>query len=144
RLPLLINTLLMHLQHRGTFKACEAIRRIMRELPQQDLPYMPWVLREAQTIARRRTWVPPRAEELLQVIRRQEARLIYNGDHLLEILIESLKRLEAKLQGETPAAIDVWNDPTDKQTGKKVYTPKDENRFSDYVKRHFDEDLVQR
>jgi hypothetical protein len=55
------------------------------------------------------------------------------------VLVESLKRLEAKLQGETPAAIDLWN-----EIEKNVYSPKDENRFSDYVKRHLDEDLRQR
>lgn len=58
---------------------------------------------------------------------------------LLEVLIESLKRLEAKLQGETPAAIDLWD-----ETKKNVYKPKDENGFSDYVKRHLNEDLKER
>ena len=143
-LALLRNDLLTHLQHRGTFEACNAIRQIMRELPEQELPYMPWVLREAQDMARRRTWTPPRVEELLQVVRRQEARLVQNGDHLLEVLIESLERLDEKLQRETPAAIDVWNETTDKHTKKKVYTPKDENRFSDYVKRYLEEDLTRR
>ncbi|GHO65585.1 hypothetical protein KSC_044770 [Ktedonobacter sp. SOSP1-52] len=146
RLSMLRNTILTYLQRRGTFIACEAIHYIMQELPEPapDLPYMPWVLREAQIIARQSTWIPLRAEELLQVIRSQETRLVHNGDHLLDVLIESLQRLEAKLQGETPAAIDLWNDPTDKQAKKRIYTPKDENQFSDYVKRHLDEDLVRR
>jgi hypothetical protein len=35
--------------------------------------------------------------------------LVQSADQLLEVVLESLKRLEAKLQEETPAAIDLWN-----------------------------------
>jgi hypothetical protein len=56
-------------------------------------------------------------------------------------LIESLERLELKLQGETPAARDLW----DKNNGKNnLFRPIDENAFSDYVKRFLDEDLKSR
>ena len=55
---------------------------------------------------------------------------------MIDALVESLKRLEAKLQGETPAAIDLWN-----ETGRDIYRPKDEGRLSDYVKRQVEEDL---
>jgi hypothetical protein len=47
-----------------------------------------------------------------------------------------------KLQDETPAAIDLWNEC--KVNNKTIYRPKDENRLSDYVKRYLDEDLRQR
>lgn len=59
-----------------------------------------------------------------------------NGEQLLEVVIESLRRLEGKLQGETPAAPDLWNKRDD-----RTYRPKDEEAFSDYVKRHLQEDL---
>jgi hypothetical protein len=62
---------------------------------------------------------------------------VQNGEQLLAVLVNSLKRLQQKLQGETPRAIDLWN-----ENGE--YTPKDENRFSDYIKSHLDEDLKQR
>ena len=130
-------SILRQLQQRGTHKACEAIRRIASELP--ELEWLKWTLLEAQNITRRRTWIPPRPGDILKVGADQQARLVQSGGQLLDVLTESLKRLEAKLQGETPAAIDLWN-----EMSRGVYRPKDENRLSDYVKRHLDDDLRQR
>jgi len=48
-------------------------------------------------------------------------------------------RLEVELQGETPAAHDLWNEIT-----KDRYQPKDEMRLSDYVKRYFERDIRDR
>lgn len=131
------DSLLRHLKERGTPQACEAIQRIAREL--SELAWLKWTLLEAQDITRRRTWVPPRPLDILKIANNQQRRLVQNGDHLLDVLIESLKRLEAKLQDETPAAIFLWN-----EIGKGVYRPKNENSFSDYAKIHLDEDLKQR
>jgi hypothetical protein len=54
----------------------------------------------------------------------------------LQIVIESLERLNAKLQGETPAVAFLWN----KQADGKL-RPKDENELSDFVKLHLEDDL---
>lgn len=131
------DSLLVHLRQRGTPKACDCIRRIAQEFPESS--WLKWILAEAQNITRQRTWMPPQPGDILKIACNQEARLVQNGEHLLEVLIESLKRLEARLQGETPAAIDLWN-----QIGPNEYRPKDENNLSDYVKRHLDDDLRQR
>jgi hypothetical protein len=53
--------------------------------------------------------------------------------HLLRAVIASLRRLEGKLHGVTPAVVDLWN----------KNAPKDENAFSDYIARHLNEDLKQ-
>ena len=58
---------------------------------------------------------------------------------LLSVLIESLKRLEAKLHGETPAVEYLWD-----RVDQNGYKPKDENLLSNYVKIHLDEDLGSR
>ncbi len=129
--------LLDHLKQRGTPKACNAIQQIINEFP--ELNWLKWVLHEAQDIMRRQTWIPPKPCEILKMASNQSISLVQNGDQLIEVLTESLKRLECKLQNETPAAIDLWN-----EIKKNVYRPKDENRFSDYVKRHLDEDLNKR
>lgn len=128
------NSILSHLKNRGTFDSCEAIRKIAREL--SELDWLKWTLLEAKINARRHTWVPHRPDKILKMAANQELRLVNNGDQLLDVLIESLKRLEAKLHGETPAAAYLWNE--------NPYRPKDENRFSDYIKIHLDEDLRQR
>ena len=39
---------------------------------------------------------------------------------MIDALVESLKRLEAKLQGETPAAIDLWNETGRVFIGEKM------------------------
>lgn len=127
--------LLDQLKQRGTPKACDAIQQIINEFP--ELNWLKWVLHEAQDIMRRQTWIPPKPCEILKMASNQSIRLVQNGDQLLEVLIESLKRLEIKLQAKPqPAAIDLWN-----EVEKNIYRPKDENRFSDYVKRYLVEDL---
>jgi hypothetical protein len=69
-----------------------------------------------------------------------DRRLIQNADQLLEAVIESVRRLESKLQSaEPPAAIDLWD-----KVGDGRFRPKDEERLSDYLKRHLDADLGER
>jgi predicted NACHT family NTPase len=129
--------ILENLKQRGTQKACGAILRIISELP--ELTWLKWTLAQAQAITRRRTWKPPRIEDIMKIASNQQLRLIQNGDQLLDVLIESLKGLEKKLRAETPASRDIWD-----RVGNKVFRPIEENEFSDYIKRHLDEDLKQR
>ncbi len=126
------DSILRHLQNRGTYQACESIQRIAAKFPELD--WLKWTLFEAQTIARRLTWTPPRVDDILRLAKDNLNRLIQNGNQLLDVLIESLKRLEAKLQGETPFVQFLW----DKNR------PKDEHQFSDFVKIHLDDDLRHR
>lgn len=134
------NAILNHLKNRGTCKACEEIRRVARELP--EISWLKYSLLTAKEIFLRQTWTPLQPKYILQIVADKRVRLVQNGDQLLEALIESLERLDMKLQDETPAAIDLWNEC--KVNNKTIYRPKDENRLSDYVKRYLDEDLRQR
>jgi hypothetical protein len=113
-----------------------------------DLGYMKYHLREAEELMRRNTWVPCAPAEILQLTRDPDARLVRNGADLLDVLEESLSRLESRLQGETPAAIDLWNDaakgPAETTKKGKVFRPKNEPALSDYIKRHLDLDLRER
>ena len=131
------DVILRHLQERGTPQACEAIRRIARELPELD--WLKWTLLEAQAVTRRQTWIPPHPEHILAIAGNQQGRLVQSGEQLLDVLVESLQELEKRLQGETPQAEFLWD-----RVEKNVYKPKDENSFSNYVKDHFDRDLRQR
>ncbi|MGA2327332.1 MAG: hypothetical protein ABSH05_13700 [Bryobacteraceae bacterium] len=140
-------SLLGHLADRGTPKACQAIQRVIAARP--ELYWLKWYLKNAQELTRRNTWVPIPPEELIRLGSSASARWIRDGNDLTEVVVESLGRLQALLQGETPAAIDLWNetgrrrdDATKK--GRKVFTPKDEPALSDYIKRHLDQDLRDR
>jgi hypothetical protein len=128
------NNLLHILQQKGTVASVKALQHIQERLPANE--WIRWMVFEAQNITRRMTWTPPHPAELLSLNRSREARLVESGAQLLDIIIESLQRLEHSLQGETPAAIDLWNEGP--------YRPKDENRLSDYVKRHLVRDLCER
>ena len=130
------NNLLTHLKMQGTPEACEAIRKIIHEFPRLD--WLKWTLLEAQNITRRSTWVPPHPNDILKMAKSTNSRLVQGGNQLLDVLIESLRCLEAKLQGETPASQFLWNQASEK---KGLFIPKDENAFSDFVKLHLEEDL---
>jgi hypothetical protein len=139
--------LLQQLKERGTKEACRALERIVSQTGEQDQARMQWILLEAQTLARRRTWLPYHPANLLEVIANRRVRLVQNAEQLLDVVIESLQRLEATFRDETPAWRDVWDRlpsatsdaPT--STGRRTYRPIDENEFSDYIKRHLQADL---
>lgn len=130
------DSILRVLEKRGTKEACSAIAEIQNELPHLD--WVKWYLLEAQNNMRRKAWVPIKPGELLALMKSKRSRFIQSGECLINCILESLDGLELKLQGETPAAIDLWNHVNGK------YTPKDENAFSDYVKRYLEEDLNNR
>ncbi len=126
------NYIPQRLQVRGTSQACEALRRIIRELPELK-DKLRWRLLEAEALVRRQAWVPPEPKDILRVTSNHESHLVLSGDQLLDVLVESLRRLDQKLQGETPAAFLLWD--------QVVSRPKDENALSDYLKLYLEEDL---
>lgn len=166
------DSLLTHLQNRATVQAAEELNRISIELPQVHLLAKRYMLDTKALI--RRKWKPLSSSQILKLASNKKARVVQNGEHLLDIIYEALTRLETRFQGKTgeiASAIDLWNEvsgstikdiTTDllKQLDKKfeanfsnaktllfalgknfLYTPKDENRISDYIKRFLDIDL---
>ena len=132
------DAMLRQLQDRGTPEACAAIEHIIETFP-GFYDRLKWLRHRARELTRARTWTPPRPVDILNLASHPELRLIQGGDQLIEVIVESLERLQQKLHGETPAAIDLWNE----MPGGK-YKPKDEPRMSDYVKRHLQDDLKDR
>jgi hypothetical protein len=122
------------LKLKGTFDACEALRRVRHELPQLD--WLKWVQADAELQARRESWISPQPAHILSILRDPEKRLVQSGEHLLQVVIESLKRLEAKLHGETPSVQFLWI-----PTGQEKSKPRDEPALSDFLKLHLEEDL---
>lgn len=131
-------TLLTRLKVMGTPKACDAVRRIIEVLPCQH--WIRWVLMEAQNNTRQKMWIPPQPKHILEMTANAENRIIQDGTQLLDVLIESLKRLETVLHDETSRVQFLWND--DFLTHE--HWPKDETSLSDYVKSHFDDDIRKR
>jgi predicted NACHT family NTPase len=131
------NAIVQLLTHRGSFRACEAIKRIQRELP--ELGWLKWVQVDAEAEARRVTWVPAQPQDIVKLAVDHEMRLVQSGDQLLQVLVESLERFQALLQGERPEAPFLWDN-----VSKSDAKPKDENMFSDYVIAFLNKDLKQK
>ena len=94
------------------------------------MDWLKWTLLEAQAITRRQTWQPLQPKDLLAIVSDQQRRLVQSGRQLLDVLVESLQRLEEDLQGETPQVEFLWDRP------QGVCRPKDENAFSIYCRVH--------
>jgi hypothetical protein len=124
----------------GSPEACRALERLNRELPGQELLRL--LLLRAQEALRLREWQPPSPLELLKLLGSRWARLVGSGTQLLEVLLESLERLQAELHGETPALKFLWNES--KAGSEPDYTPKEENDLSDWIKHHLVKDLAGR
>lgn len=115
--------------------ATNAIRQIRQALPGAEWLVYTQITAESNRL--RRSWegVEPRA--LLSIFRNAESRLVESPEQLLQVLVGSLKRLDAELQGAPPAVRDLWNT-------RHPVTPKDEPELSDYIARHLEQDLSDR
>jgi hypothetical protein len=131
------DAVLHQLKERGTSHAVAQLERIIQSLP--DLLWLKWTLTDAQETTQRRSWVPLKPCEILKVAHDHDSRIVQNGHHLLEVLIESLQRLQQRLHGETPAVVDLWD-----EIKPKAFQPITENELSNYVKRHLEDDLKER
>jgi hypothetical protein len=102
------SSILTQLKERGTSESCVEIQRIAKELP--ELIWMNRVLLEAQTIRRRKTWNPPKPSQIFQLLSNTEKRFVQDGNELLNVLLESIQKLQIELQGQNPSVIDLWNE----------------------------------
>jgi hypothetical protein len=124
----------------GSAEVCRALERLVRELPgQRDLRVL---LLRAQEALRLRQWQPPSPEEILKLVGSRQARVVQSGVQLLEVLLESLERLQAELHGETPALKFLWNESREENQAR--FKPKKENDLSDWIKHHLEKELADR
>jgi hypothetical protein len=131
------DTVLRAIEHRGTTDAIEALLWIAAELP--DAAWMKWVIASARQLTLQATWRPIAPADIINLTQSPNCSLVQNPADLQDVILESLMGLEALLQGETPAARDLW----DKSKGG-VFRPVDENDLSNYVKRYLEQDLKHR
>lgn len=119
------------LEERGTAEAVAAIQKIAEELP--NLDWLKYTLVSARARMLRQSWVPPQPEEVLELCATPASRLVRTASELQDVLVEVFGEIDDELQGETPAAPEIWNLPTSK-ADKTPTRPKDENRLSDWLK----------
>lgn len=93
----------------------------------------------AQKRMRERTWAPISCAQILALVSEKDSRVVRSEVHLLDLVIESLGRLERELHGELPAVRDLWD-----KGGDGAFRPRDEEDFCDYVTRFLKRDLQER
>ena len=129
------------LEDKGTPDSVDALQKASDALPDQG--GLKSIVVEARKNCLRRTWIPCAPAELLAAVAQPGSKLVRNASELQDLLVEVLVDLENKLQGETPAAPDLW-DQTSRVRGSEKWRPKDENHLSDWVKRNLETALVSR
>ncbi len=129
-------SLLHSLVAKGTPEAIRVIERIQKELP--EFSSLNFYLVNARENMRRVNWEPLSPDEFLSITTNPSSRLILNAEHLLEAIIESLKKYEMILQGENPTAYTLWD-----ERPNKMFKPKPEKNLSNSIKVHLTEDLKQ-
>lgn len=119
---------------RGSKLACEEVGRIRRELPALD--WLGLAFERAEKSSAEKTWLPPRPRDVISMVRNSNLSLVKSGEQLLEVVVESLQKIQIKLQGETPLAPFLWDN-----SGKNK-KPKCENECSDFIVSQLRDELV--
>ena len=117
---------------RATEIGCSELLRLATLLPKQAT-WLRWSYRDAVINIRRRLWQSPSPEVVREMLERRGARMLSSDDDLLELVLESLARLQVRLTKQSlPAAEDLWRWEGG-GLNRKNFRPKDEEALSDYV-----------
>lgn len=132
------NSILNQLAERGTPEALVQLERVAQTY--SDLYQLKHLRKYLRERLHKQTWHPPQVSDLLALLKNKEMRYVQSDDQLLDLVIESLERLQKRLQGETPSAVDLWSIVP----GEAICRPKNEKDLSNYIKRHLEQDLAER
>jgi len=125
------DAILERLKTLGTQLAVVELERIAELCT--EAPWLNFTVIEAEDNRLRNDWEPLSIAELKRLAGDQRSRVVATDEQLLQLVETSLSRLQQRLQGETPAVIDLWNDAPRQ--------PRNESHLSDYLKRHLEIDL---
>lgn len=89
------SALIRTLSKRG---AIEEIRRFLKTLPEGESDLYKWNLEEAKQNRALLEWIPPKASEIIRLVRLSNGSFIRNGDDLIEVVLASLARFQDDLQ----------------------------------------------
>jgi hypothetical protein len=113
----------------GTDAAVTALSELIAEHPEfGNLPYELSLAERAMRIA---TWSPLSPKEVLALADKPSLKLVTSPADLCEVLVAALGKFNASLHGAQTPVRDLW----DRQSGKDIYRPIDENALSDVITR---------
>ena len=124
------DALLSRLRERGTREAVAAIQKAGNAV--EDGRGLSYVALLADRSRLRMEWHGTPPKTIFEMAANRQVRPIESPAQLMRVIIDSLRRLEQKLHGVTPAVVDLW----------KNDEPIDEKALSDYIDRHLNSDLI--
>jgi hypothetical protein len=124
------------LKGRATFEACDALARAELRLPQHR--WLRFHFDEAELLACANTWEAESPRDIIAMASDSKKRFVESSQQLLDVILESLSRLQADLHGELASVGDLWNNKG------ANWWPKQEEDVSDYLARHLKRDLADR
>lgn len=133
---MLRSRLLNDLVGRRTFAARDALRRIAMASGERSVLVL---AADAESRALADGWRPPGVTEVLALATRREARIVDSEAHLLDVVVDALDRICAKLQGELPRVQFLW----DRQADGSL-RPKSEEALSDFIAGELGDEVVGR
>jgi hypothetical protein len=130
------DTILNQLVFKSTKESIKAIEFINNKLStNEDVKFG---LVSAKTNFRKANWQPLSPQEFLRLSQNGKMRVILNNTDLQNIVIESLERLEQRLQGESPLSQSLWNISKEQKIG---YRHKEEEHLSNIISDHLTNDI---
>ncbi len=127
----------------GTAEACRLLEGIARRLPAAERIWLKWVLRDGIVGMRRRAWRAPGPDVVNGLLKNQESRLLRTEDDLLSAVVESITRLEDRLQRRANSPIDEYWKP--RKIGlKRVFAPIGEVAAAKKIGTWLEDDLDKR
>ncbi len=123
--------LLAALAQRGTDEAVTAVDALAVRFPSYGMTRRKIEARDAR-LAR---WTAPEPYQVIELAQSNDARIVLSDAHLQQALMASLRRIEKRLQANSPPAVrELWN-----TRGKP--TPKYEEELSTWLKGRLEDDL---
>jgi hypothetical protein len=114
------------LKSRGTLEAVGALRQLESQFPTYRWL---WRLRhEAEQALWSASWHRTEPGDLMRLVRDHERRVVHGGASLLDLLTESLVRVQTALRGDGAIVRFLWNELPD-----KTWRPKTEEDLSDWI-----------
>ena len=126
--------LLRALASGGKVGSIEALERVAREQPQQDLSHL---VREAEERVLLGTWHPITMTDLRALLTDATQRRLESAEQLLELVFRAISAIQERLHGVSPMVQFLWNTAG-------TPTPKEEAALSDFLKNELDRELAMR
>ncbi len=118
-----------YLTGRGTEAAVAALSDLIASHP--EFSHLAYDLASAERAMRIATWSPLSPNEVMALADKPGLKLVTSPVDLCEVLIATLEKFNVSLHGAQTPVRDLW----DRQKGKDIYRPIDENALSDVITR---------